>query len=292
VPFDKCVAITGHPQLVRKDGRAQPCGKKDRRDIGRGIRTHRVFLFFSPAGLTLSEKTGGLAMKCRAKAVIIAGVVLAAGVVYGADGQTLRTEKEKTSYAVGVQMGMDMKKYRMDVDPDVVAKGFRDAYTGGKLLLNDREMSQALADTEKQMAAKSAGVMKEETEKNRQEGEAFLARNRTREGVKTLPDGLQYSVMKAGAGRIPRPTDMVVVNYRGTFIDGTEFDSSYRRGQPLVFPVNRVIKGWTEALQLMRVGSKWQLFIPPQLAYGPQGAPPAIGPNETLIFELELLSIQ
>jgi FKBP-type peptidyl-prolyl cis-trans isomerase FklB len=142
------------------------------------------------------------------------------------------------------------------------------------------------------MAAKSAGVMKEETEKNRQEGEAFLARNRTREGVKTLPDGLQYSIMKAGAGRTPRPTDMVVVNYRGTFIDGTEFDSSYRRGQPLVFPVNRVIKGWTEALQLMRVGSKWQLFIPPQLAYGPQGAPPAIGPNETLIFELELLSIQ
>ena len=134
-------------------------------------------------------------MKCRAKAVIIAGVVLAAGVVYGADGQTLRTEKEKTSYAVGVQMGMEMKKYRMDVDPDVVAKGFRDAYTGGKLLLNDREMSQALADTEKQMAAKSAGVMKEETEKNRQEGEAFLARNRTREGVKTLPDGLQYSIM-------------------------------------------------------------------------------------------------
>ncbi|MGD0229927.1 MAG: FKBP-type peptidyl-prolyl cis-trans isomerase [Syntrophorhabdales bacterium] len=231
-------------------------------------------------------------MRYRAQAVIIAGMVLAAGVVHGADGQTLRTDKEKTSYAVGAQMGTDMKKYRMDVDPDVVAKGFRDAYTGGKLLLNDREMSQALADTQKQMAARSADVIKEDAEKNRQEGEAFLARNKTMEGVKTLPDGLQYRVIKAGAGRTPRPTDKVVVHYRGTFIDGTEFDSSYRRGQPLVFPVNSLVRGWTEALQLMKVGSKWQLFIPPQLAYGPQGAPPAIGPNETLIFELELVSIQ
>jgi len=231
-------------------------------------------------------------MRYRAKAVMIAGMVLAAGMVYGADGQTLGTAKEKTSYAVGVQMGMDMRKYHMDVDPDMVAKGFRDAYTGGKLLLNDREMAQALADTEKQMAVRSADVMKEEAEKNRQEGEAFLARNKTREGVKTLPDGLQYKVIKAGTGRTPRPTDIVVVNYRGTFIDGSEFDSSYRRGQPVVFPVNSVIRGWTEALQLMKVGSKWQLFIPPQLAYGPQGAPPAIGANETLIFELELLAVQ
>jgi FKBP-type peptidyl-prolyl cis-trans isomerase FklB len=231
-------------------------------------------------------------MRYRARAVVTAMVVLAAGVVCGADGQTLRTEKEKTSYAVGVQMGMDMKRYRMDLDPDVVAKGFRDAYTGGKLLLNDREMAQALADTGKQIAARSADVMREEAEKNRQEGEAFLARNKTREGVYTLPDGLQYRVIKAGTGPTPRPTDTVVVNYRGTFIDGTEFDSSYRRGQPLVFPVNRVIRGWTEALQLMKAGSKWQLFIPPQLAYGPQGAPPAIGPNETLIFEMELLSIR
>lgn len=231
-------------------------------------------------------------MKYRAKAVVIAVMVLASGAVCAADGQTLRTEKEKTSYVVGAQMGMDMKKYRMDVDPDVVAKGFRDAYTGGKLLLNDRDMSQAMADMQKQMAARSADVIKEDAEKNRQEGEAFLARNRTVEGVKTLPDGLQYRVMKMGTGRTPRPTDTVTVNYRGTFVDGTEFDSSYRRGQPFVFPVNNVIKGWTEALLLMRVGSKWQLFIPPHLAYGPQGAPPVIGPNETLIFELELISIR
>jgi FKBP-type peptidyl-prolyl cis-trans isomerase FklB len=231
-------------------------------------------------------------MRCRGKAAIITAVVLAAGAVYGADGQTLRTEKEKTSYAVGVQMGTDMRKFHMDLDPDVVAKGFRDAYTGGKLILNDREMSQVMADTEKQIAARTASVMKEDAEKNKQEGQAFLARNMTRDGVKTLPDGLQYKVIKAGTGRIPRPTDVVVVNYRGTFIDGSEFDSSYQRGQPFVTPANRVIRGWTEALQLMSVGSKWQLFIPPQLAYGTQGAPPVIGPNETLIFELELLAIQ
>ena len=187
-------------------------------------------------------------MRYRARAVVIAAVVLASGVVYGADGQTLKTEKEKTSYAVGAQMGTDMKKYRMDVDPDVVAKGFRDAYTGGKLLLNDRDMSQALADMQKQMAVRSTDVIKEDAAKNRQEGEAFLARNRTVEGVKTLPDGLQYRVIKMGTGRTPRPADTVTVNYRGTFVDGTEFDSSYRRGQPFVFPVNNVIRGWTEAL--------------------------------------------
>ncbi len=231
-------------------------------------------------------------MRYRAKAVIIAAVVCASGVVYGADGQTLRTDKEKTSYAVGAQMGMDMKKYRMDVDPDVVAKGFRDAYTGGKLLLNDQEMSQVLADTQKQITARSADVIREEAEKNRREGDAFLALNKTKEGVRTMPDGLQYRVMRAGTGRTPRPTDRVVVNYRGTFVDGIEFDSSYQRGQPAVFPVNGVIKGWTEALQLMKVGAKWQLFIPSPLAYGPQGAPPGIGPNETLIFELELLAVQ
>ena len=137
------------------------------------------------------------------------------------------------------------------------------------------------------MAAKSSEVIKEDAEKNRQEGEAFLARNKTQEGVRTLPDGLQYKVLKAGTGPVPKPTDRVMVNYRGTFVDGTEFDSSYRRGQPLIIQANRVIRGWSEALQLMRVGSKWQIFIPPQLAYGPQGAPPAIGPNETLIFEME-----
>jgi len=129
-------------------------------------------------------------------------------------------------------------------------------------------------------------------DKNQKEGEVFLAENKKKKGVITLPSGLQYQVIKEGTGKIPKATDTVTTHYRGTLIDGTEFDSSYKRGEPASFPVNGVIKGWTEALQLMKVGSKWQLFIPSNLAYGPQGAGQAIGPNATLIFEIELLSIK
>jgi FKBP-type peptidyl-prolyl cis-trans isomerase FklB len=134
--------------------------------------------------------------------------------------------------------------------------------------------------------------MQQAGETNKKEGEAFLAANKTKEGVVTLPSGLQYKVLKAGTGPKPSANDSVVCNYRGTLLDNTEFDSSYKRGQPATFPVGKVIKGWTEALQLMPVGSKWQLFIPSELAYGPRGAGPDIGPNATLIFEVELLSIQ
>ena len=231
-------------------------------------------------------------MKSWTKALTVVVAVLMAGMVYGADDQMLRTEKEKTSYAIGVQMGADMSHYGVQVDPDVVARGFRDAYSGRKLLLNDQQMSETLAGVSKIIAAKSPELMKQDAERNRQEGEAFLAQNGRKDGVRTLPSGLQYRVMRAGTGRTPKLTDTVSVNYRGTFIDGSEFDSSYRRGQPFVFQVSRMIKGWIEALQLMGVGSKWQLFIPPRLAYGEQGQPPAIGPNETLIYEVELLSIK
>jgi FKBP-type peptidyl-prolyl cis-trans isomerase FklB len=231
-------------------------------------------------------------MRYRAWAVVVAGVALLACAAPGAYGQTLRTDQEKTSYAVGVQMGKDMKRYGISLDPDALARGFRDAYQGAKLALSEQEIAQLSANAQRQMAAKSAELMKQETEKNKREGDTFLARNRTAPGVRTLADGLEYKILKAGTGPTPRATDRVVVNYRGTFIDGTEFDSSYRRGQPIAVPVNGVIRGWSEALQLMPVGSKWQLFVPPHLAYGPQGAPPAIGPNETLIFEIELLAIQ
>jgi FKBP-type peptidyl-prolyl cis-trans isomerase FklB len=243
-------------------------------------------------GVTVSQKGGGLFMKRCAKALVVVVAILTAGMVYGADDQALKTEKEKTSYAIGVQVGTDMKRYGMEVDPELVARGFRDAYSGRKLLLSDQQMSEAIAGVNKAIEAKSGEIMKQDAERNRQEGEAFLAQNGRKEGVKTLPSGLQYKVLKAATGRTPKPTDTVVVNYRGTFIDGTEFYSSYRRGQPFVFQVNSVIKGWVEALQLMSVGAKWQLFIPPRLAYGEQGSPPAIGPNETLIYEVELLSIR
>ncbi|MGD0233818.1 MAG: FKBP-type peptidyl-prolyl cis-trans isomerase [Syntrophorhabdales bacterium] len=231
-------------------------------------------------------------MKFWAKALTVVVAGLMAGMVYGAADQVLRTEKEKTSYAIGAQTGADMRHFGMEVDPDLVARGFRDAYSGRNLLLNDQQMSETLAGVSKIIAAKSPELMKQDAERNKQEGEAFLAQNARKDGVRTLPSGLQYKIIRAGTGRIPKPTDTVVVNYRGTFIDGTEFDSSYRRGQPFVFQVNRMIKGWIEALQIMSVGAKWQLFVPPRLAYGEQGAPPAIGPNATLIYEVELLSIK
>ncbi|HUJ90535.1 MAG TPA: FKBP-type peptidyl-prolyl cis-trans isomerase [Syntrophorhabdales bacterium] len=231
-------------------------------------------------------------MKFWAKALTVVVAVLMAGMAYGADNQALRTDKEKTSYAIGAQTGADMRHFGIEVDPDLVARGFRDAYSGRNLLLNDQQMSETLAGVSKIIAAKSPELMKQDAERNKQEGEAFLAQNARKDGVRTLPSGLQYRVMKTGTGRTPRLTDTVVVNYRGTFIDGTEFDSSYRGGQPFVFQVNKMIKGWVEALQMMSVGAKWQLFIPPRLAYGEQGQPPAIGPSETLIYEVELLSIK
>jgi FKBP-type peptidyl-prolyl cis-trans isomerase FklB len=231
-------------------------------------------------------------MKCCTKALIVVVALLIPGMVYGADDQALRTEKEKTSYAVGAQMGSDMRRYGMEVDPNVVVRGFSDAYSGGKLLLNDQQMSEILAGVSKMMAAKGPELMKQDAERNRQEGDAFLAQNARKEGVRTLASGLQYRVIRAATGRTPRATDTVTVNYRATYIDGTEFDSSYRRGQPFVFQVNKMIKAWVEALQLMSIGAKWQVFVPPRLAYGEQGAPPAIGPNETLIYEVELLSIK
>lgn len=203
----------------------------------------------------------------------------------------LKTPKDKASYALGVNIGTGLHHQEVPVDPAIVARGLRDAMTGGKMLMTDDEIKAALlqlrSDVTKQQEAKAhvAG------DANRKSGEAFLAANKTKEGVTTLPDGLQYKILKEGNGPKPTASDTVTVNYRGTLIDGKEFDSSYKRGEPASFPVGGVIKGWTEALQLMPVGSKWELFIPPDLAYGDRGSGPDIGPAETLIFEVELISI-
>ena len=158
--------------------------------------------------------------------------------------------------------------------------------------MTEQEMKETLAGLQKELMEKQAERAKLLAEKNKKEGEAFLAANKTKEGVKTLPDGLQYKVIKEGTGKTPKADDTVVTNYRGTLIDGTEFDSSYKRGQPATFPVKGVIPGWTEALQLMKEGSKWELFIPSNLAYGERGAGNAIGPNATLVFEIELISVK
>jgi len=205
----------------------------------------------------------------------------------------LTTQKQKASYAVGANIGRGLHRDGVDVDPAIVARGLRDALAGAKLQLTDEEMKAALttltAEMKKKQDAETAAV----SEANKKEGETFLAANKSKEGVTTLPDGLQYKILTPGNGPKPTPTDTVVANYKGTLINGTEFDSSYKRGQPVTFPVGQVIKGWTEVLQLMPVGSKWEVYIPSDLAYGPQGPGRGpIGPNETLIFEIELVSIQ
>ena len=207
------------------------------------------------------------------------------------NGVTLKTPKDKASYAIGLGIGNGLHRDSVDVDPDILVQGLKDALAGGKPLLTDDEAKAALTALQADVSKRQEEKMQVAGETNKKEGEAFLAANKAKEGVVTLTSGLQYKILKQGTGPKPTASDSVVCNYRGTLINGTEFDSSYKRGQPATFPVGQVIKGWTEALQLMPVGSKWQLFIPSEMAYGPRGPSPAIGPNATLIFEVELLSI-
>jgi len=209
----------------------------------------------------------------------------------------LKTAKQKRSYAIGADIGKkvggQLKAQSVELDPALVARGIRDALSGAKPAMTDEEVRATLTELRTQLQQKQAAVAQEAGAKSRQEGETFLAANKGKEGVVTLPSGLQYKILKTGDGKKPLATDTVQCNYRGTLIDGTEFDSSAKHGGvPATFPVNGVIKGWTEALQLMPVGSKWQLFIPSDLAYGDRGAGGSIGPGATLIFEVELVSIQ
>jgi FKBP-type peptidyl-prolyl cis-trans isomerase FklB len=217
--------------------------------------------------------------------IAILGILFLAFQVSAEENLVLKNQKDKVSYIIGTEIGKNFKKQSVDIDPDVLTRGIKDAISGGKSLLTEQEIQETMAAFQKEMMAKLE-------EKNKKEGEAFLTENKKKEGVKTLPSGLQYKVIKAGTGKKPKINDTVTTHYRGTLIDGTEFDSSYRRGQPASFPVSGVIRGWTEALQLMGEGAKWQLFIPPNLAYGERGMGGVIGPNATLIFEIELISIQ
>ena len=206
---------------------------------------------------------------------------------------TLKTQKDKASYAIGLNIGKSMHKDSVDIDPSILLRGLKDGLAGSKPLLTDDEARAAMVTLQSEMRKKQEEKMLVQGEANKKEGETFLADNKTKDGVVTLPSGLQYKILKEGTGPKPVATDTVVCNYKGALLDNTEFDSSYKRGQPATFPVSGVIKGWTEALQLMPVGSKWQLFIPSELAYGARGGPGGgIGPNATLIFEVELMSVQ
>jgi FKBP-type peptidyl-prolyl cis-trans isomerase len=203
----------------------------------------------------------------------------------------LKTDKDKQSYAIGMNIGKSIHRDGVDVDPNILLRGMKDAIAGGKTVLSDEEAKTVMTNLQANMLKEQAEKAQQAGDANKKAGDAFLAANKTKDGVVMLPSGLQYKILTQGSGPKPTATDTVVCNYKGTLLDNSEFDSSYSRNQPLTIPVSGVIKGWTEALQLMPVGSKWQLFIPSDLAYGPQAKGP-IGPNSTLIFEVELLSIQ
>jgi FKBP-type peptidyl-prolyl cis-trans isomerase FklB len=224
----------------------------------------------------------------KTRMIIILAFLFLVSQVNAQDNLVLKNQKDKMSYIIGMDIGNNLKKQSIDVEPNILAKGVKDALTGGKPLLTEQEIRETMTAFQNEMRVKQEVVAR----KNKEQGDAFLAENKKKEGVKTLQSGLQYKVIKVGVGKKPKLNDYVTTHYRGTLIDGTEFDSSYKRGQPATFQVSGVIPGWTEALQLMETGAKWQLFIPPNLAYGERGSGGVIGPNATLIFEIELISIQ
>ncbi len=224
-------------------------------------------------------------MKTRSLLVILC---LFSTHVLAEDTNNLSTQKQKLSYIIGFQVGQNFKRQGMDVDVDIVATAIKDVMSDTKPKLSAEEMQATVKAVQEEAAKKMVAAGAE----NKKEGGAFLEANKKKEGVVTLPSGLQYKVITIGTGKKPKATDTVVVNYRGTLANGKEFDSSYKRGEPVTFPVNQVIKGWQEALPLMSEGSKWQVVIPSDLAYGPQGTPGDIGPDATLLFDIELLSIK
>lgn len=241
----------------------------------------------TPSQTPPAKKPAAPAAKSTSSAAKKTGTATKQGVT------TLTTTKEKASYAIGMNLGGGLHRQSVDVDSAALIQGLKDALAGGKTLLTDDEARAALMKLQGEMQAKMQAKAAQEGEANKKEGDAFLAANKGKEGIVTLPSGLEYKIIKEGAGPKPTAADSVVCNYKGTLINGNEFDSSYKRGEPATFPVTGVIKGWTEALQLMPVGSKWQLFIPSDLAYGARGTPGGpIGPNATLIFEVELVSIK
>jgi FKBP-type peptidyl-prolyl cis-trans isomerase FklB len=203
-----------------------------------------------------------------------------------------KTQKEKVSYAIGMEMGKGVKTQGIDVDPAIMTQGLKDGLSGAKPQMSEDELRQVITSLQQDIRQKQMQAQEAAAAENKTKGEAFLAENAKKGGVVALPDGLQYKIMTPGQGKKPQESDTVLCNYKGTFLDGTEFDSSAKAGKPVPFEVKNVIPGFREILQLMPVGSKWQVFIPSNLAYGERGAGGVIGPNATLIFEVEVVSIQ
>lgn len=225
---------------------------------------------------------------------ILAGAIsmaLISGTTMAGDNVELKTENDKINYSVGYRLGGDYKRQEVELKPDILLQGVEDATSGSEPLISEQEMGMVLKNLANRVKAAEMEKLKIQGAENLTTGAAFLAENSRKEGVTTLPSGLQYRVITAGTGKSPQKSDKVTVHYRGTLIDGTEFDSSYSRNKPATFGVGRVIPGWIEALQLMKEGDKWEIVIPSKLAYGERGAGARIPSNSTLIFEVELISV-
>jgi FKBP-type peptidyl-prolyl cis-trans isomerase FklB len=229
-------------------------------------------------------------MKHMIAAVVCLGLAACQGTTQ--EKVDLKTKMDSVSYSIGLDIGKNLKAQSIEVNPSALAEGMRVALGTGKGVLTDEQVQAVMTQFQQEMMEQQAVKAHELGEKNKKEGEAFLAANKTKEGVVTTASGLQYKILKAGTGKKPTDKQTVTVHYRGTLIDGTEIDNSYKRGQPATRAVTGFIKGWTEALQLMPVGSKWQLFMPGELAYGDRGMGSQVPPNAALIFEVELISVQ
>jgi FKBP-type peptidyl-prolyl cis-trans isomerase FklB len=240
----------------------------------------------SPVGVIIYKFSGGVMRKL---VMVVFIVLCSSGLVVAQETNPLKEQKEKVSYSIGVSIGKSVKRDSIDVNPDLIVQGIKDVLAGGKTLLTDEEMAGVFMALQQDLVLKKGEARKILAEKNLKEGEQFLAENTKKEGVITQPSGLQYKVITDGTGKKAKPTDTVTVHYRGTMIDGTEFDSSYKRNEPADFLLQNMMPGFTEGVLLMKIGSKWQFFIPPKLAYGEEGVEDVIGPNAVLIFEVELL---
>ncbi|MBI5018652.1 MAG: FKBP-type peptidyl-prolyl cis-trans isomerase [Deltaproteobacteria bacterium] len=229
----------------------------------------------------------------KRKWITILGIVFLAAQVGAEEAPALKTPKEKKSYGIGVDTARNFQHLGLDLDWDMLMKAMRDVSSGAKLLMTEEDLRAAKASYQVELREKQAAVAKKAAEENKKAGIAFLEGNKGKEGVVTLPSGLQYKILKAGSGKTPTDSDTVEVHFRGTLLDGTEFENSYSREQPAKFTLRRgIIDGWREALKLMPEGSKWQLFIPPKLAYGEKGTGRYVGPNATLVYELELVDVK
>lgn len=221
--------------------------------------------------------------------VVCLGVVLMACQSKTQDKVDLKSQKDKVSYSIGVDIGRNLKRQNLDLNPVIVGAGIRDIFDSLKIQMSDSDMTQVMMAFQTEMREKQQRQTRELGERNKKAGADFLAANKTKQGVVTLPDGLQYKVIKTGTGPKPKASDSVTVHYRGTLVDGTEFDNTLKRGGPETFPLKDVVKGWSEAIQMMNIGSKWEIYIPSDLGFGEQGAGSVIPPNSVLIFEVELL---